>query len=52
MLAVAFGGWLFQKANLVERVIMAIAGLAMLYADLGSDTIGFGLFIVGLIIHK
>lgn len=50
-LAVAFGGWLFQKANLVERVIMAIAGLAMLYADLGSDTIGFGLFIAGLIIH-
>ncbi|MCS6888006.1 TRAP transporter fused permease subunit [Chloroflexus sp.] len=50
-LAVAFGGWLFQQANLIERVIMAIAGLAMLYADLGSDTIGFGLFVAGLIIH-
>ena len=30
---------------------MGIGGLAMLYADLGADAVGFGLFLVGLLIH-
>jgi TRAP-type uncharacterized transport system fused permease subunit len=50
-LAVTFGGWLIRQANLVERIMMGIAGLAMLYADLGADAVGFGLFLVGLLIH-
>lgn len=50
-LAVAFGGWLLRQANLFERVLMGIAGLAMLYADLGSDAVGFGLFLVAALIH-
>ncbi len=50
-LAITFGGWLIREANLVERVIMGIAGLAMLYADLGADVVGFGLFLFGLLIH-
>jgi len=50
-LAVTFGGWLIRQANPVERIMMGIAGLAMLYADLGADAVGFGLFLVGLLIH-
>lgn len=50
-LAGAFGGWFLQRANLVERVLMGIGGLALLYADLRSDVIGFSLLLVGGLVH-
>ncbi|NWG20874.1 MAG: TRAP transporter fused permease subunit [Chloroflexi bacterium] len=50
-LAVTFGGWLLRQANLFERAVMGIGGLALLYADLGADAIGFGLVLLGLAVH-
>jgi TRAP transporter 4TM/12TM fusion protein len=39
-LAVALGGWLLEQANLPERVLMGIGGLALLYASLNTDLVG------------
>jgi TRAP transporter 4TM/12TM fusion protein len=50
-LAVAFGGWFIRQANIFERVIMAAGGLALLYASFGADLLGFGLLVVGLVVH-
>jgi TRAP transporter 4TM/12TM fusion protein len=50
-LAVAFGGWLRGEANLPERVLLGMGGLALLYANQISDWIGLGLVVVGVAIH-
>jgi TRAP-type uncharacterized transport system fused permease subunit len=39
-LAVAFGGWLIRPASVVERVLMGLGGLALLYADVRYDVVG------------
>lgn len=50
-LAIAFGGYFVKQANLVERVLAGVAGLALLYADVRSDLIGLLLLLVMAAIH-
>jgi TRAP-type uncharacterized transport system fused permease subunit len=50
-LAAAFGGWMLRQANLVERLIMGLAGFALLYADTRLDIAGAALLALGLGIH-
>lgn len=45
-LAVAFGGWLLRPATLLERLLMGVGGLALLYASSTSDLLG--LVVVGI----
>lgn len=49
--AIAFGGWIFREANLIERVLGGVAGLCLLYANLWLDLSGFGLLALTLALH-
>jgi TRAP-type uncharacterized transport system fused permease subunit len=42
-LAGGFQGWLFKKTNLLERWMLIAAGIALVYANVVTDVIGFGL---------
>jgi TRAP transporter 4TM/12TM fusion protein len=50
-LAVAFGGWLIKQASVVERVLMGMGGLALLYADVRFDTAGLVLLTIAAGLH-
>jgi TRAP-type uncharacterized transport system fused permease subunit len=50
-LAVTFGGWFLQRAEMPERVLMGIGGTALLYANPTSDLIGAGFLIAGTAVH-
>jgi len=50
-LAVALGGYFVRQANMVERVIAGVGGLALLYADPRFDMVGFALLAVASVIH-
>jgi TRAP transporter 4TM/12TM fusion protein len=50
-LAVAFGGYLLRPANIVERGLAGISGLALLYADPAFDMIGFALLALVAVVH-
>jgi TRAP transporter 4TM/12TM fusion protein len=50
-LAAAFGGWMVRQCNLLERVIMGLAGFALLYADTRLDLAGAALLAVGVAVH-
>ena len=50
-LAVAFGGWLIREANMAERVLMGVGGLALLYASQMTDLIGFVLVLAAAGLH-
>jgi TRAP transporter 4TM/12TM fusion protein len=50
-LAAAAGGWIIAKANLVERLIVAAAGLALFYADPWFDAVGLALASIALLVH-
>jgi TRAP transporter 4TM/12TM fusion protein len=50
-LAVAFGGWLVRQASVVERVLMGLGGLALLYADVRFDAVGLTLLAIGAGLH-
>jgi TRAP-type uncharacterized transport system fused permease subunit len=50
-LAVTFGGWMIRRAEMPERVILGIAGLALLYANPWSDVLGVVLLAVGAAVH-
>jgi TRAP-type uncharacterized transport system fused permease subunit len=45
-------GWFFRRANIVERVILIAAGLALVYPSPMGDAIGFGLLILAVISQK
>lgn len=49
--AIAFGGWIFQEANLFERVLGGVAGICLLYANRWLDVTGFALLILVIGIH-
>lgn len=49
--AIAFGGYFLKPANLPERIIAGLAGLALLYADTRFDMIGFALLFVAIGMH-
>jgi TRAP-type uncharacterized transport system fused permease subunit len=50
-LAIACGGWLVRQANAAERALAALAGLALLYADMRSDGLGLALLLLALGLH-
>lgn len=50
-LASAFGGWLLRQCNLVERVLLGLAGVALLYADTRLDLIGAVLLLAAGAMH-
>jgi TRAP-type uncharacterized transport system fused permease subunit len=50
-LAVTFGGWLVRQASLLERLVMAVGGLLLLYASTGADIVGVALLALGLAAH-
>jgi len=51
-LAAGVDGWFFRRANIVERVILIAAGLALVYPSPMGDGIGFGLLILATISQK
>jgi TRAP-type uncharacterized transport system fused permease subunit len=50
-LAVAFGGWLRVQANWFERILMAVGGVALLYASRNADMLGLALVLAAGLIH-
>jgi TRAP transporter 4TM/12TM fusion protein len=51
MFAGALGGWIWRPANPIERVLLAIGGLALMYADLRTDLLGFVVLAGVLALH-
>jgi TRAP transporter 4TM/12TM fusion protein len=45
-LAAGFQGWAFKKTTLVERVMLLVAGVALVYPSLTTDVLGFGLLVM------
>ncbi|MBC8077274.1 MAG: TRAP transporter fused permease subunit [Chloroflexales bacterium] len=50
-LAVTFGGWCVGHANLLERMLMGVGGMALLYPNTQLDIIGAVLLVIGLLLH-
>jgi TRAP transporter 4TM/12TM fusion protein len=50
-LAVAFGGWIVRPASMLERALMGVGGLALLYAHQTTDLVGGILVLAALAIH-
>jgi TRAP transporter 4TM/12TM fusion protein len=42
------GGWVLHRANLLERVLLVIGGLALTYPDLPADMVGLVLALVAV----
>jgi len=51
-LAAGVDGWLLKRANLLERFLLIVAGLALVYPSTMGDAIGFGLLILAFILQK
>jgi TRAP transporter 4TM/12TM fusion protein len=49
-LAAGMDGWMFKRALLYERILLVIAGLALVYPSPAYDLVGFGL--IGLAIFS
>jgi TRAP transporter 4TM/12TM fusion protein len=47
-LAGGFQGWALKKTTTVERVMLIIAGFALVYPSTSADIVGFGLIIAAL----
>jgi TRAP transporter 4TM/12TM fusion protein len=47
-LAAGFQGWALKKTTLVERAMLVIAGVALVYPGWRADAVGFGLVVVAL----
>lgn len=50
-LVAGVGGWLLQKANLLERAILTTGGILLIYPATGTDAIGVTLFVVAVALH-
>jgi TRAP transporter 4TM/12TM fusion protein len=50
-LAVTFGGWLRGEANWLERGLLGLGGLALLYADRSVDLVGLAVVVAGIGLH-
>ncbi|MBV7483307.1 TRAP transporter fused permease subunit [Bordetella sp. BOR01] len=50
-LAVGFQGWLLVRATVFERVLLCIAGFALVYPGALADGVGFGLVLIALACH-
>jgi TRAP-type uncharacterized transport system fused permease subunit len=51
-LAAGVDGWFFKRANIVERVILIAAGLALVYPSPFGEGIGFALLAIAAISQK
>ncbi len=51
-LAGGLQGWLLRKTNIAERLMLIIAGLALMYPTTFSDILGFVLFAVVVALQK
>jgi TRAP-type uncharacterized transport system fused permease subunit len=49
--AAAFGGWIFGPATMLQRVLMAIGGALLFFADVRMDTTGLALCGLVLVLH-
>jgi TRAP-type uncharacterized transport system fused permease subunit len=47
-LAAGFQGWALKRTTLVERVMLLVAGFALVYPGAIADLIGFGLVVIAL----
>jgi TRAP transporter 4TM/12TM fusion protein len=47
-LAGGFQGWALKRTTTLERTMLIVAGVALVFPGAGSDTIGFGLMIAAL----
>ena len=47
-LAAGFQGWAIKKTTSIERVMLVVAGFALVYPSASADLIGFGLVIAAL----
>ena len=47
-LAGGFQGWALRKTNLIERWMLLIAGVALVYPGWRADVLGFGLVVAVL----
>ncbi len=47
-LAGGFQGWTFKRTTLLERLMLLVAGLALVYPTVTADLIGFGLLVAAL----
>lgn len=50
-LAVTFGGWLIGPANRLERGLLAVGGLALLYANQRADIAGLAIVTTAVVLH-
>ena len=49
--AIAFGGYFLRPANMPERILAGLAGLALLYADTRFDMVGFAFLFLAVGMH-
>ncbi len=47
-LAAGFQGWAIKKTTRIERVMLVVAGFALVYPSASADLVGFGLVIAAL----
>jgi TRAP-type uncharacterized transport system fused permease subunit len=50
-LAVTFGGWLVGPANRLERSLLAVGGVALLYANQRADIAGLAIVVTAVALH-
>ena len=50
-LAGGFQGWALIRTTLIERVMLIVAGFALVYPSLTTDVIGFGLAVIVMVIQ-
>ena len=50
-LAFGAGGWLKQRASLLERTIAIVSGLLLIYPSAGTDAVGLALLIASVGLH-
>ena len=50
-LAAGFQGWLWERMNALERVLMIGGGLALVYPNPYSDAAGFATVLVAIVMH-
>lgn len=48
-IAAGFQGWMFVRTTLLERIMLIVAGFALVYPGAIADALGFGLAVIALI---
>lgn len=50
-LAGGFQGWALIRTNLIERVMLLVAGFALVYPSVTADIVGFGLAVIVIVMQ-